>query len=141
MLPTLNKKATATFAKLLDGLERVGDHRTIDNSNGTYMPVHVDIIGKPDFPTNLPLRSDAKLVSVAHYFKQEGDMCADPDVVFLVTKEVVVPMTFQQAIPPIYQVAVEIEGGKILIHERAAKSLVRFCNQWLGINIAAQQHL
>ena len=64
----VNQKATKILEKLTAGLG-VGEGRKIDNTDGTYMAVHVDRLSK-DF------------YSVAHYYEQNGDLMADPDVVY-----------------------------------------------------------
>lgn len=54
-LLSINPRALQVLDQLLDGLEKVGDHRTIDNCNGAFMAVHVDIIGRPDFGPSCPI--------------------------------------------------------------------------------------
>jgi hypothetical protein len=67
-LRPVNKQAGKILEKLTKGLE-YATSRKIDNTEGTFMAVHVDRIGDD-------------LYSVAHYYQQNGDMMADPDVVF-----------------------------------------------------------
>lgn len=64
----INKNASKILDTLTAGLGP-GDGRKVDNANGRYMAVHVNNLG-------------GSLFSVAHYFVQNGDMMADPDVVF-----------------------------------------------------------
>lgn len=47
----------------------------------------------------------AVVIALAHYFKQNGDLCADPDMEIRVFPEqrMAEALTFQQAIPPVYQ--------------------------------------
>ena len=71
----LNDKATAIFRKLTDGLRKVGDHQQWNNDSSSFMAACVEIIGR----TGL-----GPLVSVAHYYEQNGDMMRDPDVVFVI---------------------------------------------------------
>ena len=68
--------------------------------------------------------------SIAHYFKQNGDLCQDPEMVILVYPELQMAeaFSFQQAIPPIYQ-EVYPEPGKF--RPRLKKELNSFLRQWL----------
>ena len=68
-------KAEAIFRKLTEGLVKVGDHRKINNAPGSFMAVSIEIIGRSGL---------GPLVSVAHYYEQNGDLMRDPDVVFLI---------------------------------------------------------
>ena len=47
----------------------------------------------------------AVVIALAHYYKQNGDLCADPDMEIRVypQRRMAEALTFQQAIPPIYQ--------------------------------------
>jgi len=135
---SLNKRAIQIFAKLTEGLNEVGDHKTIDNTDGAFMTVHVEIIGKPNWPN---LRPECKIVSIAHYFRQNGDTCCDPDMTFLVGKDAVYAMTFeQQGGLPIYQVAMKFEDGKLLTNEKLQQQLTLFACEWMT-NINEQQSL
>ena len=139
-MKSLNAKATRIFVKLINGLTEIGDHAKIDTSS--FMAVCVDVIGRPDFgPVGQSL-----IIAVSHYFKQNGDMCCDPDMTFLVGQPseaapiAVYPLTFEQALPPVYQVAARFEGGS-LIHKPALQAdITRFANSWMS-NIAQQQDL
>ena len=142
-LKSLNKKATKIFARIITGLNELGDHAKIDTSS--FMAVCVDVIGRADLGPNVPV-GQARIIAVSHYFKQNGDMCADPDMTFLVGQPseaaaiAVYPLTFEQALPPVYQVAAQFEGGS-LIHKPALQAdITRFANSWMS-NIAQQQDL
>ena len=104
----------------------------------SFMAVCVDVIDRP--------AGQSPIIAVSHYFKQNGDMCADPDMTFLVGQPseaapiAVYPLTFEQALPPVYQVAARFEGGT-LIHKPALQAdITRFANSWMS-NIAQQQDL
>lgn len=71
----LNQTASRLLDTLTEGLADPGgaegkSSRKYDNSNGTYMAVTVERIG-------------ATRYSVAHYFEQNGDLVADPDMEFV----------------------------------------------------------
>lgn len=76
--------------------------------------------------------------SIAHYFKQNGDLCADPEMVVFYYPDLnmVEAYSFQQAIPPIYQ-EVFPEPGKVF--PQLKRELNSFLSQWLR-NIKSQGH-
>ena len=78
---TLSLALGAVLDALTEGLA-IGDARTVDNTSGTYMPVHVD-------------RLTEHLYSLAHYYTQNGDRVCDPDGVFLKTEAGWLPVTLQ----------------------------------------------
>ena len=75
-LKVLDKKAALVLDHLTEGLA-VGDSRKVDRGTG-FMPVHVECLQR----TALGF-----LYSIAHYYEQNGDLVADPDVVFVRTAE------------------------------------------------------
>ncbi len=76
--------------------------------------------------------------SMACYFKQNGDLCQDPEMVVLVYPDIAMAEahSFQQAIPPIYQ-EVYPEPGKY--RPALKKELNSFLRQWLQ-NLLNQGH-
>lgn len=130
----LEKTAAKVFRTLVADLQNPGDARVIDNTDGTFMPVHVEIIDRSQYGPH---------VSIAHYYKQNGDLMKDPEMTFLASlKGSVLPMTFEQdGGLPICQVAMEIdENGTIRRNEKLQNSLVSFANMWMK-NIKDQQQL
>jgi len=133
-MPTLNRAATKTLDALTEGLTSPGDSRKVDTSS--FMAVHVEMIGTT--PAGAPL------FSVAHYFVQNGDMCQDPEMVFMQSTVGIAaagdyfPVMFQQAIPPVYQEAMNPRTGE---HQpRLMAQLASFANTWMK-NIKDQQEL
>ena len=82
--------------------------------------------------------SGAVVVALAHYFAQNGDQCADPDMEIRIRPvlKMAEALTFQQAIPPIYQ-QVYPEPG--LVNLRLKRQLNQFLNMWLK-NCIEQGH-
>jgi uncharacterized protein YqiB (DUF1249 family) len=82
------------------------------------------------------------ILSLCHYFEQNGDLCQDPDMelrVFLPEDDrpgTVEALTFQQAIPPVYQ-RVYPEPGKV--NPRLKQQLNHFLGLWLR-NLKQQGH-
>jgi hypothetical protein len=82
------------------------------------------------------------VLSLAHYFEQNGDLCQDPEMevrVYLPRGDQpgrVEALTFQQAIPPIYSV-VYPEPGKVVPHLK--RELNDFLGTWLR-NLEQQGH-
>jgi hypothetical protein len=65
------------------------------------------------------------LVSVAHYYEQNGDLMKDPDVEFLVDDRVepweFATVSFEQSSPPIYQRFIQIDDRRIVVSDRHGK--------------------
>jgi len=129
-MKTLSKTAAKTLDLLTEGLTAPGDSKKVDNTNGTFMAVHVEMIGQD---------SNGPLFSVAHYFVQNGDMCQDPEMVFMRAHDgAYLPISFQQAIPPVYQEAMDLR--KDTFRPRLMAQLASFANTWMR-NIKQQQRL
>ena len=128
----LNERAEAIFRKLTEGLAKVGDHRKIDNAPGSFMAVSVEIIGRSGL---------GPLVSVAHYYEQNGDLMRDPDVVFLIGADRhVYPVSFRQDNLGIYLESAYVEDGVWKVRVKMQADLCSFCTQWMR-NIDDQQQL
>ena len=82
-MKTLDRKAAEIFRALL-ALQTT----KIDNSDGTYMPVYIELIGRID---------NYNFFSLAHYGQQNGDAMRDPEMLFALHKET------QQFIPYYYR--------------------------------------
>ncbi len=84
----------------------------------------------------------AMVLSMAHYFEQEGDLCQDPEMTVRVfaprqgNQGMVEALSFQQALPPIYQV-IYPEPGKV--YPRLKRDLNSFLSLWLR-NLKSQGH-
>lgn len=116
-------------AKVLDALTRglaVGDARKIDNTDGTYMAVHVD-------------RLTDRLFSVAHYYQQNGDQVCDPDGVFLKTDVGWLPVSLQLCTGHFTE-SVQVDGDDkpLSYRPKALQELISFTTMWMR-NIASQQ--
>jgi hypothetical protein len=131
-MKSLNAEACAVFQVLIEGLDDLGDAKKIDNTEGTFMPVHVDFLGQ---------NKNGRIFAMAHHYIQNGDVMQDPDMTFLVTDQGVYPLTFQQDSLAIYQEAAGIENGQFVTYDRAQQAdLADFGNQWMH-NIKEQQDL
>lgn len=84
----------------------------------------------------------AMVLSLAHYFEQEGDLCQDPKMTVRVFPPregrhgAVEALTFQQAIPPIYQQVYPKPG---MVAPRLKQGLNSFLSFWLP-NLTDQGH-
>ena len=132
MMKHLNDKATAIFRKLTEGLKKVGDHQQWNNDS-SFMAACVEIIGR----TGL-----GPLVSIAHYYQQNGDMMRDPDVVFVVgADQEVYPISYRQDGMGIYQEAAIVEDGKWKVRPKMQSDICDFCNDIWFPNLDQQQQL
>ncbi len=86
--------------------------------------------------------TDAMVLSLAHYFEMNGDLCQDPEMVVRVFPPregqpgLIEALSFQQSVPPIYQ-RVYPEIGKVV--PRLKHELNAFLGTWLR-NLKAQGH-
>ena len=128
----LNDRATAIFRKLTEGLRKVGDHQQWNNDS-SFMAACIEIIGR----TGL-----GPLVSIAHYYVQNGDMMRDPDVVFVIgANQNVYPISYRQDGMGIYQEAAIVEDGKWKVRPKMQADIVKFCNDTWFPNLNEQQQL
>ena len=132
----INKKATVTFLKLIEGLTE--DHRSkrlggeIGDSNNTYMPVSVEFLYTTEF---------GGIFSVSHYGIQNGDLMSDPDVTFLqMHSGHVYPMTYRNDYMGVNQEEMFITEDGIKFSPSRQKELAVFCGSWME-NIKHQQNL
>lgn len=144
---SVNSKARVILDTLTEGLVKVGDHRKIDNAKDSFMAVHVECIGKI---------GEGRLYSIAHYFRQNGDMMRDPDVVFFqvdtfkegypehsrdIFPVEYYPVSFEQSSIGLYQEAIVLGSEGIEgIRPKLQRSITSFCNDWM-MNIKNQQRI
>lgn len=123
---TLDRKAAEIFRALL-ALQTT----KIDNSDGTYMPVYLELIGRID---------NYNFFSLAHYGQQNGDAMRDPEMLFALHKETqqFIPYYYRNDYCGIEQNSVKWSEDGIALNPRLQAEHTTFANQWLR-NIAAQQ--
>ena len=132
-MKTINQKARGVLDTLTMGMGKIGDHRKVDNAEGTFMPVHVECIGRCNY---------GLLYSIAHYYEQNGDLVCDPDMVFIKaeTDGNYYPVSFEQG-GLIRKEAVIIEDGKVTsFWDGEQRDEATFADMWMG-NIKEQQRL
>lgn len=128
-LATVCKLARAVLDELTVALDP-GGSRKIDRGLG-FMAVHVERLHKTEI---------GPLFSVAHHYESQGDLVADPDVVFVwLADGSWAPISFRDSLA--YRVAVTFhEGDGVEVDEKEQRDLVRFCNVWMT-NVSEQQGL
>lgn len=127
MLMPMSKADTKILEKIFDNMEE-GTSKRINNSE-VYMYLSAE-------------RLSSNLYSMAHYFEQNGDLCPDPDMELLRSKDGRwFPIALQQSIG-IYTRAVEdyTENGPTKVYPGKYNELRNFLSQWLK-NIKYQQGL
>jgi len=136
----LNQKSTAIFNKLTEGLNEPGDHKKIDNTNGSFMPVVIEHIGTMEWQGKY-----IDSFSIAHYFKQNGDLMQDPEMTFYSINGYVFPAYFLQAggCFPSGRLEQESigrnpESGKWWVKNKTQADHTSFANVWMK-NIKQQQ--
>ena len=131
----LDKKSSEIFNIVLEMCNKTdGRYIKIDNSDGVFMPLCVEFlysVGK------------YSVYSFSHYYKQNGDMCPDPDMTFFVETEKtenIIPATFQDS--RVYQLICELSiKGELKVNGlNQLSNLCKFSKLWLT-NIYEQQEL
>lgn len=131
----MSQKATSVLDALSGDLKSPGDYKKIDNTNG-FMAVCVENIGQINY-NKLPV----DLISVTHYFEQNGDLMRDPEMIFvrLVLKRgnIYYPIYFRQD-PAFEQYSVDTK--KWTYDPEMQKEHAEFAEMWMR-NIKEQQKL
>ncbi len=129
---TLNKQSTQTMNKMVEMLE--DGYIKIDNTGASFMPVSVEQIFESE---------KYRIFSVAHYYEQNGDLMADPEMCFINLKAVgtYLPSYFKQAGLGMEQESIIMENGEIKGYRAKMQAdHTSFANMWLR-NIKNQQNL
>ncbi len=124
-MKTTSKAASRIIEAMVAGLD-VGEARKIDNRPGAFMAAHVE-------------RLTERCFSIAHYFEQNGDLVADPDlVVWRADTGDFVPVALQQFAGH-YTVAVKLVNDMpVSFSPQNGHELARFANMMVR-NIKDQQ--
>ena len=129
----LDFDATLVFRKLIMGLDddkkttqRFDKHNYWPDCSGGFMAVHVE---KIDF-----------LYSVAHYYKQNGDLMSDPEMTFVVFDDLVYPVSFTQHNIGLYEESMVWTNGGWTLDPTLQKQHADFANLWFE-NIKIQQEI
>ena len=129
----LNKESTKTMVKLIGKME--DGYAKIDNGGDGIMAVSIEDIGT---------RIGNQIISVAHYYKQNGDLMADPEVTFMKIETdgntEFFPLSYKQASLGMDREYVIFEDEKIRFDRSKQNDLKNFCNNWFK-NIADQQKI
>lgn len=130
-MKAINAKATKTLNKLVALAKDNGGHVKVDNTDGVYMAVSVEVVGECNY---------GPIISVAHYSESNGDLMADPEMTFaLAADKKYYPLSFYNAYIGRVEQSVRIEGGKVTGHiPRQQGQHAVFAGQWMG-NIKDQQ--
>ena len=127
----LSPSALSVFRVLTEGIAQIGDHRKFDNGGSGIMPAVVEAVGTTP--------QGALIISVAHYYEQNGDLMADPEITFVVARDdYVFPISYKQDGLGIDREYVRWEGERVFWNLKAQNDLASFCTNWMR-NIKEQQ--
>jgi hypothetical protein len=123
----INQKSKKVLEKLIN--EMKNGYAKIDNTNGCFMSVSVEEIGE-------------NLFSVGHYYTQNGDLMADPEMVFWKAwDDNYYPCSWKNDGVGFNRVSVIFENGKpSSVNCRTQMQDKNFANIWMK-NIKDQQEL
>ena len=93
-----------------------------------FMDLNIDILKRG---------TDKMVIALSHYYKQGGDMIADPDMELAVypTRRMAVALSYQDA----YGYRTVYTNGGTMVDVRARRDLNQFLTQWLD-NLIQQGH-
>lgn len=130
---SIYKKLMQVIPDLIKHIEEGKYHgKSVKDPKGGLMDLNFDYLGKD--------KKGNYLVALSHYFEQNGDMVADPDmqIRILPDQEAAEAMTFQDQFG--YQEVYPDKGdGKEYVDLKRKKDLNQFLSQWLT-NIIRQGH-
>jgi uncharacterized protein YqiB (DUF1249 family) len=130
---SIYKKLMQVIPDLINHIEEGKHHgKSVKEPKGGLMDLNFDYLGKD--------KKGNYLIALSHYFEQNGDMIADPDmqIRILPDLEAAEAMTFQDQFG--YQEVYPDKGdGKEYVDLRRKKDLNQFLSQWLT-NIIRQGH-
>ena len=137
-MKSLNKKATKIIQKLYDAMFNKPymiekGYAKIKNSEGC-MPVVVELVGD--------INGYGKVISIAHYGEQNGDLMADPEMTFVIVDNKYYPISFKNDYVGLYQEVFDFneDGEPEAIDKKLQSNLTDFANEWM-ISIKEQQSL
>ncbi len=132
-------KNVAKIIKACGGLQAlagspVGTGKALRIESEGFMTLHIECIGVS------PHGAGMVLVSVAHYGEQNGDLMRDPDMVFDVntSDDPAIgwesgewrPVSFRNDFVGLFQEALFVEDGKVMVRPRLVKELKSFARVW-----------
>jgi hypothetical protein len=127
------RRLPKSAALILDKLISTGKTK-IDNSEGIFMPVHIEKIMSLE---------DGDIYSLAHYYIQNGDVMSDPEVEILKNwAGDYFPFTYRLDSLGIMQNSIKFdqEGRVKGFYPRLQREHAQFTRDWL-LNIKDQQNL
>ena len=117
-------KTVQKIIELFGGLQALRDKPIKLESEG-YMPLSIEFIGAG--PRGLPL------VSVMHFYEQNGDLMRDPDMEFEIDENFGWhPVSYRQDSIGLMQEAVFVDDktGRVMVRPKLVRDLRRFAATW-----------
>ncbi len=132
-LKKINQPARKIMDILTLDLRHPGDHKKIDNTEKTFIPVTVECID---------LCASGTIFSVCHYGEQNGDLMRDPEITFLRDERGdYYPLSFQNDYLGIHRESVLFSDGKpSRFYPSIQRDQAVFVGAWMR-NIKQQQGL
>ena len=130
----VNSKATKVLERIRKLACAASGHVKIDNAPGAFMPLCVERL------SSLP---KGELWSLAHYGEQNGDLMADPDIVFLrVDASTWFPVEFTNHYVGMYQelVKLDTDGSPKTFWQTPQRDAAIFVGTWME-NVRHQQEV
>ena len=116
-------------------VERLEDGYLKLNVNGVYMPLIAELVNH-----SIWNGIEFKHISLAHYGECNGDLMADPEMIFLFNeeKEIAIPFYYKNDYAGIEQYSILTETN--ICYPKMQTSHTKFAESWL-VNMKEQQDL
>jgi len=125
----INKVARKILLKILGAMG--GKSKKFD-ADGGFMPLSVEVIGQTKM---------GREISLAHYYEQNGDLMADPEMIFLEKHGEFYAAYYKQDGLGLQKYSIKYDSEKMIGWNRILqKDQTQFANMWLK-NIKYQQEL
>jgi len=122
----MQMETVSEIIRKFGGLEALkNDNFYIRLEKPAYMRLVIELVGEG------PINGDP-LISVAHYYEQNGDPMRDPEIVFEVGDDLRswTPIEYQQDSLGVYHRAVFMDEGGLKINPKLLGSLTSFARTW-----------
>ena len=136
----INAKATKVLNTLTKDINSENTYKKVNNAEGCFMAVVVEDVTL-QYGVN-----EGQFISIAHYFEQNGDLMADPEMVFWKPtdyndKTVYYPVYYKMDGFGTEEISVLFEKGKMSgYYKRMQKDHAVFAGTWME-NIKYQQNI
>ena len=131
-IEALSQQSTEILKTILILAEQNDDNIKIDNTNGVFIPLCVEVIYR---------EQNLLQLSICHYGKLNGDLMADPEMCFIYKDNKFYPFYYKNDYFGMEQESLDVHGIEVEeIDSRLYDEHLKFANSWLN-TIQQQQKI